>query len=189
MTHRERMHAALRHQHRPLPLRDSPPRRPMPRSSPTMAATSCSTHRQLGCWRRPPRRDRWLSDTVWQDEFGVQWDHSIDRDIGNVCSCVLPERDLSRLELPDPDDPRSSRVCRYGRAAAEVRQLAPVRSSSGLDLARHGGALLRYARAPPSSTKLLDAICDYNVALVRRAVTYDMTRSTSAMTGALSVVC
>ncbi|MEN6641881.1 MAG: hypothetical protein ABFE08_05490 [Armatimonadia bacterium] len=58
-----------------------------------------------GVGARPGPKDQWLSETLWQDEFGVQWDRSIDRDIGNVCNRVIPERNLDKLEMPDPRDP------------------------------------------------------------------------------------
>ena len=47
----------------------------------------------------------WIDETTHQDQFGVQWDRSVDKDIGIVCNHVLPERDLSGLELPDPCAP------------------------------------------------------------------------------------
>ena len=53
----------------------------------------------------PGPKDKWLDQNTWQDEFGVQWDRSVDRDIGNVCNCVIPERNLDKLELPNPSAP------------------------------------------------------------------------------------
>src|SRR5512141_1573163 len=41
-----------------------------------------------------------------QDVFGVTWDRSIDKDIGNVEGCVLPEPTLEHYTFPDPLDPR-----------------------------------------------------------------------------------
>ncbi|MGD9519897.1 MAG: uroporphyrinogen-III decarboxylase-like protein, partial [Armatimonadota bacterium] len=58
-----------------------------------------------GVAARPGPKERWLDENTWQDEFGVQWDRSIDRDIGNVCNRVLAERNLNALELPDPHAP------------------------------------------------------------------------------------
>jgi uroporphyrinogen decarboxylase len=40
---------------------------------------------------------------IWQDEFGVQWDRSIDRDIGVVCNQVVTASNLGAYEFPDPD--------------------------------------------------------------------------------------
>ncbi len=41
-----------------------------------------------------------------RDVFGVVWDRSIDKDIGNVEGCVLPEPTLDGYTFPDPLDPR-----------------------------------------------------------------------------------
>src|SRR5574340_714210 len=41
-----------------------------------------------------------------RDVFGVVWDRSVDRDIGNVEGCVLAEPSLARYEFPDPLDGR-----------------------------------------------------------------------------------
>ena len=41
-----------------------------------------------------------------QDVFGVVWDRSIDKDIGNVAGCVLPEPTLKRFTFPNPLDQR-----------------------------------------------------------------------------------
>jgi len=47
-----------------------------------------------------------LGDNCVQDVFGVIWDRSIDKDIGNPENCVLPEPTLKGYSFPDPLDPR-----------------------------------------------------------------------------------
>ena len=41
-----------------------------------------------------------------RDVFGVVWDRSVDKDIGNVVGQVLPEPTLAGYEFPDPLDRR-----------------------------------------------------------------------------------
>ena len=41
-----------------------------------------------------------------RDVFGVVWDRSVDKDIGNVEGCVLPGPTMHGYTLPDPLDPR-----------------------------------------------------------------------------------
>jgi uroporphyrinogen decarboxylase len=60
-----------------------------------------------------------LGNNLVQDVFGVVWDRSIDKDIGNVKGCVLPEPTLKDYKFPDPIDPRifkdiPERISRYG---------------------------------------------------------------------------
>ena len=47
-----------------------------------------------------------LGNNRVQDAFGVVWDRSVDKDIGNVEGCVLAEPSLGGYEFPDPLDQR-----------------------------------------------------------------------------------
>ncbi|MBT3375427.1 MAG: uroporphyrinogen-III decarboxylase-like protein [Lentisphaerae bacterium] len=121
-----------------------------------------------------------ISETVRQDEFGVQWDRSIDRDIGNVCNCVLPERDLSALELPNPSDP--SRFAGFAERCTAAHDAGRfVQFSIGFSLFERAWTLrgmenlfIDMMETPEFVEELLDAICDYNVAMVEQAVAYDI---------------
>ena len=48
----------------------------------------------------------YLGNDLYQDVFKVVWDRSIDKDIGDVKSIVLPEPTLEGYTFPDPLDPR-----------------------------------------------------------------------------------
>ena len=48
-----------------------------------------------------------LENDRYRDAFGVIWDRSVDKDIGVVENCLLPEPDLTQLRLPNPRAPRS----------------------------------------------------------------------------------
>jgi len=47
-----------------------------------------------------------LGGDLHRDVFGVEWDRSIDRDIGIVSNCLLPEPTLTDYTFPDPLDER-----------------------------------------------------------------------------------
>ncbi len=47
-----------------------------------------------------------LGDNRVRDVFGVVWDRTVDKDIGVVDGCVLPEPSLDGYRFPDPLDPR-----------------------------------------------------------------------------------
>ena len=51
-----------------------------------------------------------LGNDQVRDVFGVQWDRSIDKDIGIVCNQVMPEPTLEGYEFPDPLDRRFFKV-------------------------------------------------------------------------------
>src|SRR5512138_2089719 len=46
-----------------------------------------------------------IGGDCFRDKFGVVWDRSIDKDIGNVRGQVLPEPTLRGYSFPDPLDP------------------------------------------------------------------------------------
>jgi uroporphyrinogen decarboxylase len=47
--------------------------------------------------------DREIMPDIWQDEFGVQWDRSIDKDIGVVCNCTITPENIADYQFPDPN--------------------------------------------------------------------------------------
>ena len=48
----------------------------------------------------------------WQDQFGITWNRSIDKDIGNVEHYLLPEPTLAHYRFPEPDLERNASTYR-----------------------------------------------------------------------------
>ena len=131
-----------------------------------------------GVGANPGPRCQELSPTLSQDEFGVQWDRSIDRDIGVVSNCLLPERNLDMYEFPNPRNP--------AKFAGFAEQIAAgkgkfVQFGIGFSLFERAWTLrgmenlfMDMIEAPAFVDELLDAICDYNVALAQQAVAFDI---------------
>ena len=46
-----------------------------------------------------------IAPDIWQDEFGVQWDRRVDKDIGVVCNRLVTPDNVVGFAFPDPDDP------------------------------------------------------------------------------------
>lgn len=184
MTHQERVIATLRH--------EQPDRCPYAMGLTQKAHAAMVAHYGTddylklidnsihGVAANPGPKDTWLSPDIWQDEFGVQWDRSIDRDIGNVCNCVIPERKLHNLDLPDPHAPEKfagfAEQVAAGRAAGKFVQFGIGFSLFERAWTMRGmeNLFLDMVEAPEFVDDLLDAICDYNVALVNQAVAYDI---------------
>lgn len=113
-----------------------------------------------------------------RDAFGVVWDRSIDKDIGNVEGSRLAAPTLRGYHFPDPLDPRifadiPERIARYGERfrlfvvgfslwerAWTLRGL----KNMYIDLLDHP----RFVR------ELLGAIAEWNLAQVRRALQLDV---------------
>ncbi|MEI6502288.1 MAG: uroporphyrinogen decarboxylase family protein [Armatimonadota bacterium] len=119
---------------------------------------------------------RWVSETVYQDEWGVQWDRAIDPDIGNVCNRVLPERDLSGFETPDPYAPDKLDGFPEQIAAGEGKfirlSLAFTTFERAWSLRGMENIMLDMMEAPDFVDELLDRLCAYNLALIEQAVQY-----------------
>ena len=182
MTHKERVYAALTHK--------QPDKTPyvIGFTQKAMAAmvAHCGNNEFLkkidncfhGVGAAAGPKAKWLDQNTWQDEYGVQWDRSVDRDIGNVRNCLIPERDLSDLELPDPYAPDKfkgfAEQCARGQGKF-------VQFGIGFSLFERAWTMRGMANVfedmiedPDFVDELLDALCDYNVALVKQAVKYDI---------------
>ena len=113
-----------------------------------------------------------------RDVFGVRWDRSVDHDIGIVRGCVLPEPTLTGYQFPNPVDDRffedipgklaeqgdRFRVFAIGFSLYERAWTLRGLENLLMDLVEH----------PRFVHDLLDAITDYNVAQLRRALTCDI---------------
>jgi len=121
---------------------------------------------------------REVGENLVQDVFGVVWDRSVDKDIGNVKGQVLPRPTLKGYDLPDPIDPRffdgipglmaqhpdRFRVFSIGFSLYERAWTLRGMESLMMDFHDHP----RFVR------ELFDAIAEYNVAQVRAAMKYDL---------------
>jgi len=114
----------------------------------------------------------------FRDVFGVVWDRSIDKDIGNVVGQVLPEPTLSGYEFPDPLDRRfferiPALIDRYpGRF--RVFQIGFSLYERAWTLRGMEALLMDFLDRPDFVHRLLDRIADYNVAQVQEALKHQI---------------
>ena len=112
-----------------------------------------------------------------RDIFGVVWDRSIDKDIGMVRGCALPEPSLQGYSFPDPLDARffldfpgkrpiwdRFRVFQVGFSLWE--RAWTLRGTENL--------MMDFYLHPDFVRKLLNFIGDFNIAQVERALTFDI---------------
>lgn len=119
-----------------------------------------------------------IGNDRYRDPFGVIWDRSIEKDIGNVEGVVLPAPTLDGYAFPDPEDEL------YFRDIPEKLQKYPdcfrvycvgfslyerAWTLRGMD-----NVLFDFYENPQFLHELLDAIADYNVARIRKALEYDI---------------
>jgi len=114
----------------------------------------------------------------WQDGFGIVWNRTIDKDIGNVHEILLKEPSLEGYTFPEPDLERNAR--RYDRLVAEYG-----------DCFRHAGVgFSMFERAwtlrgmenvladmvlhPTFVDELMDRILEYNLKVIDHLLAWDV---------------
>ena len=119
-----------------------------------------------------------LGNNRFQDVFGVVWDRSINKDIGNVETPLLAEPTLSDYQFPDPLDERFFTDIEEKLAAKPdlFRQFQIGFSLYERAWCLRGmeNLLMDFLLNPEFVHELLVAIVNCNIAQVRRALEYDI---------------
>jgi uroporphyrinogen decarboxylase len=113
-----------------------------------------------------------------QDVFGVTWDRSVDRDIGNVEGYMLTGPSLKGYQFPDPLDRRffadiPALIKKYPDRF-RVFQIGFSLYERAWTLRGMQNLLMDFLDHPAFVHELLDAIAEYNIAQVREALKYDI---------------
>jgi uroporphyrinogen decarboxylase len=113
-----------------------------------------------------------------RDVFGVVWDRSVDKDIGNVEGQVLAGATLSGYRFPDPLDPRffadiPGKIAKYADRF-RVFQIGFSLYERAWTLRGMEPLMTDFYDHPEFVHELLDRIADYNIAQVREALKYDI---------------
>jgi len=119
-----------------------------------------------------------LGDDRVQDVFGVVWDRSVDKDIGNVEGCVLSRPSLSGYEFPNPLAPRffadmRPKIARYADRF-RVFQIGFSLYERAWTLRGMENLLMDFHDHPEFVRELLGRIADYNIAQVCEALKYEI---------------
>ncbi len=119
-----------------------------------------------------------VGDQCVQDVFGVVWDRSIDKDIGNVKGYVLSQPTLKGYTFPDPLDERffidiPGKIARYGDHL-RLFQIGFSLYERAWTMRGMQNLLADFLDNPRFVSELLNAIADYNIAQIQRALTYDI---------------
>ena len=119
-----------------------------------------------------------LGDHLFQDVFGVVWDRTIDRDIGNVTGCRIDEPTLDGYQFPDPLDNRFfRRIPGLIESYPERFRLYQIGFSlyeRAWTLRGIENLLIDFYDHPDFVRQLFRAIADYNIAQVSRALEFDI---------------
>ena len=113
-----------------------------------------------------------------RDPFGVVWDRTIDKDIGNVENPQLAEPTLAGYTFPDPLTDRffadiPSQIEKYGDRF-RVYRIGFSLYERAWTLRGMENLMMDFIDHPGFVRDLLHAIADYNLAQVENVVTYDI---------------
>jgi uroporphyrinogen decarboxylase len=119
-----------------------------------------------------------LGDHRVRDVFGVVWDRSIDRDIGDVQGSVLARPTLQGYAFPDPLDPRffadiPGQIARFGDRF-RVFRIGFSLYERAWTLRGWENLMTDFYDHPRFVRDLLNTIADYNIEQIREALRYDI---------------
>ena len=115
---------------------------------------------------------------VWEDQFGIQWDKSVDKDIGVVCNTRITPETIDSYIFPDPFDP--TRYNSYDTLLKEkgdkfvVVNLGFSLYERAWTLSGMENFMMAMAADPPFANLLLDRILDFNLQIIECACSYDI---------------
>ena len=131
------------------------------------------------CGMEPDNAWRETAPDIWEYQFGVQWNRSVDKDIGVVCNtCVTPEN-VRAYRLPDPDDPLRYQALRDSLAAGKgdrfvVGDIGFSLFERAWTLAGMENVLIAMVADPDFIHTLLDRILAYNLRVIENACRLDI---------------
>jgi uroporphyrinogen decarboxylase len=119
-----------------------------------------------------------IGPNLVQDVFGVVWDRSIDKDIGDVKNSVLAEPTLYGYSFPDPIDPRffadiSEKIARYGDRF-RVYEIGFSLWERAWTMRGFENIMMDFYDRPDFVRELLHAIGEYNIAQINKALEFDI---------------
>ncbi|WP_297086497.1 uroporphyrinogen decarboxylase family protein [uncultured Draconibacterium sp.] len=120
-----------------------------------------------------------IEPNMFQDVFGVVWDRSIDKDIGDPRSpYVIPEPSMDGVTFPDPHDPRF-----FANIEPEIEKKPDLFRLFQIGFSLYERAwsmrgmenlLMDMMMYPDFVHELFTKIADYNIAQMSKAMEYDI---------------
>lgn len=180
MTRKERVHVALRHEQPDLcpweiGLTQKAHKRLVEYTGDPNVMQDVGNH-LAGIDATPPNAWVEVAPDMWRDEFGAVWNRTIDKDIGNPDGLIFSEPRLGDYRFPDPADP--ARWERFEERLGAFPDRFTV-FSIGFSLFERAwtmrgmaNLLMDMVENPGFVDELFEAITEFNLGLVRRALAF-----------------
>ena len=129
----------------------------------------------LGC--EPVHSWQEVSPNIWRDQFGVEWDQHVDKDIGVVCNRLVTPANLNEYHFPNPDDP--TRYQDYQKHSDPSNHYIVVNFGFNLferawTLAGEENILMGMIDNKPFVHSLMDKVLDFNLRIIRNVCKYNI---------------
>jgi uroporphyrinogen decarboxylase len=130
----------------------------------------------LGC--EPANGWKELEPDIWEDQFGVQWDRTIDKDIGVVRNQLVTPENLGDYPFPDPDEP--SRYTPYENVLGQKENRFVLVNfdftlfERAWTLAGMENLLMAMIDDKPFVHELLDRILKFNLEVIENVCSFDV---------------
>ncbi len=120
-------------------------------------------------------RDGWreVEPDIWEDQWGVRWNRTVDKDIGVVCNQVVTPANVDTFAAPDPADP--TRWAPYAAAIAGkpdgffVADLGFSLFERAWTLTGMEDLLAAMVLDKPFAHRLMDRVLEFNLDIIERA--------------------
>lgn len=121
---------------------------------------------------------REVKPNIWEDLYGVQWDRTLDKDIGIVVNRLITPETLEEYTFPDPDDPAI--YSRYEEAIRHKHE-SLVTVKMGYNLFERAWSLVGMEDLfvymmthKPFVHALFDKILEYNLKVIENSCQFDV---------------
>jgi uroporphyrinogen decarboxylase len=119
---------------------------------------------------------RMVGPGVSEDEWGILWDRSVDKDIGVPLNRVLGTRDAGRLNVPDPDDPARfehfAPVIEANPGRYLLVKVSRCLFERAWSLRGMEELFVDFVEAPDFVEELLDRLADFSIRLIGNLSTF-----------------
>lgn len=119
---------------------------------------------------------REIAPDIKEDAWGVRWDRSVDKDIGNVCNCVVTPDNVDDFQVPDPASPDLweplPRLIEENPDRFIITDLGFSLFERAWTLAGMETILMGMMSDPDFVHRLLDRILEYNLKVIDIACSY-----------------
>lgn len=119
-----------------------------------------------------------LKPGIYRDQFGVTWNRTVDKDIGVIEHPQLSAPSLAGYEFPSPTDPRFyadiEKQIAQGTDGFRVFCIGFSLYERAWTLRGMEPLLMDLIMEPDFVRQLFGSIADYNIAMVKKACTYDI---------------